>query len=112
MINYNLVVVNRFLPEEKLDGLARFFEKIKPAQPVIAESLEGYVGSDIQKKESPGDSLLISLEDALYDLGLSLSGGKFMAKCHSCEGEFEICCDIEDWDQDVSYCGKDRFCLP
>lgn len=48
------------------------------------------------------------LPEGVWDAG----PGIYKAQCRSCQGDYEILCTLDEFDQDFSYCyGSDR-CLP
>jgi hypothetical protein len=40
------------------------------------------------------------------------SDGKMVAECRSCGCSYELPCELSEFDQDMSYCGRSSHCLP
>jgi hypothetical protein len=46
------------------------------------------------------------------DIRVDLETGHRTVQCRSCERQYELPCDPEEFDQDMSYCGGSDRCLP
>jgi hypothetical protein len=44
--------------------------------------------------------------------GLYIKDGSVFATCLRCEEKYEIFCDISEFIEDMSYCGRSQYCLP
>lgn len=40
------------------------------------------------------------------------TGGKIMARCRSCDREYELCYDWQEFTQEGNYCGGSERCIP
>lgn len=44
--------------------------------------------------------------------GVRESGGVYVARCRACEAEYELPCDLDEYDPKFSFCGGSPRCLP
>jgi hypothetical protein len=40
------------------------------------------------------------------------SQGVYMARCRSCERDYELCYDVQDFSEEGNYCGGSDRCIP
>lgn len=55
----------------------------------------------------PVPAALPMLPEGVFD-----RGGKYFATCRSCERDYELGYDAEEFDGDTNYCGGSPRCLP
>lgn len=52
-------------------------------------------------------------EAQLKELGIRVRGnGELLVTCGVCEFEYELPCDVDEFDQNFSYCGGSPRCCP